>query len=58
MDYGEKTFEEMLFQIRQKAKHDLEEAQQILNAKDEDFEVNIVRGKLIQHHIRSVSPNP
>lgn len=56
MDWGEHTFEEMVQQIRAKAQRELEAAQAILEADDVDFDVAIVRGSIVQHFVREVTP--
>lgn len=58
LDWGEKSFEEMSRQMRERAGHLMEEAQAILEAADGDFEVHIVRGPYVQHFIRNVEPAP
>lgn len=54
LDWGEKTFEEMVSKIKQKAEFDLKCATAILEAAPEDFEVDIVRGSIVQHWVRKV----
>lgn len=56
LDYGEKPFEDMVSQIKQKARHDLEVAQTILDTPASDFEVAVVRGPHAQHFVRNVTP--
>jgi hypothetical protein len=56
MDWGEKTFEQMMAIIRRKAEQDLEAATAILNASDCDFECAVVRGPYVQHFVREVQP--
>jgi hypothetical protein len=46
----------MVAQIRSMAEHQLETAQAILAAEPEDFEVAVVRGRHVQHHVRDVKP--
>lgn len=58
MDWGEKSFENMVVQMRERAEALLAEANAILEAEDSDFEVDIVRGQLVQHFIRHVEPKP
>lgn len=58
MDYGEKSFEEMVRQIRAYAEGLKEEAEAILEADDTAFDVAIVRGPYVQHFVREVAPKP
>lgn len=54
MDYGEKTAAEMIATYRRNAESDLAKAQAILAAADDDFQIKVVRGVHVQHHIRTI----
>lgn len=54
LDWGEKTREEMVKTIRARADWLRKEVAEIDATRDEDFEVDIVRGSHVQKHIRSV----
>jgi hypothetical protein len=54
MDWGEKTRAEMVAIMRERARHLREAADAIDETEDDEFEVDIVRGSIVQHHIRSV----
>lgn len=54
LDWGERSFEQMFAAIRKKANDDLKVAQAILNADPDDFEVDVVRGPIVQKHVRKV----
>lgn len=56
MDWGRLTREQMIAQARKNAKLDAEIAQKILDAKDEDFIVKIVRGSIVQHLVEDLKP--
>ena len=51
-NYGERTVPEMIETLRRYARADLERAEKILAAKDEDFQVEVVRGVIVGHHIK------
>lgn len=57
MDWGEHSFERMVAQIKAQAAREFEEAKAILDAKDDDFEVAVVRGPIVQHFVRKVEPS-
>lgn len=57
LDWGEHSFAEMVATIRRSAEREMEKAQAILDAEDGDFEVTIVRGPIVQHFVREVSPS-
>lgn len=54
MDYGELTREEMVKMIRARADHLRDAVAAIDATADSEFEVDIVRGTWVQHHIRRV----
>lgn len=56
MDWGEHSHAEMVAQIRNRARYQLEEAQAVLAARPEDFDVDVVRGSIVQRHIRKIEP--
>lgn len=56
MDWGEKTYAEMLAQLRARARQQLAEAQEVLATPDDGFDVDVVRGSVVQHFIRKVLP--
>lgn len=52
MDYGEVPPQEIIQRLRNIHQEQLEAAQKVLAAKDEDFEIEVVRGKFVEHHIK------
>lgn len=54
MDWGERSFEDMHAQITRYAEDMRDRAAELLAAKPEDFEVAVVRGSVVQHHVRNV----
>lgn len=54
MDWGEHTAEDMLGQLRRYAAHLRARAEEIESAADEDFQIDVVRGSIVQHHVRTV----
>ncbi len=48
MEHGRRTRSEMIAKLKQKAEHDLHEAQRILAATDGMFEVAVVKGCWVQ----------
>lgn len=58
MDYGELSHAEMVEKIRDHARHNKANADAILAAADEDFEVVILRGVHVQYFVRNVLPEP
>lgn len=54
LDFGELTREEMVKTIRARADWLRKEVADIDATRDEDFEVDVVRGRYVQKHIRSV----
>lgn len=61
-DWGRKTPDEMISQIRSYAKSLQAEAEAILAIEDHEFQVDVVRGSIVQHHVkelqRSTRPRP
>lgn len=54
MDWGEKTAEEMIRQARTYAAHLRAQADEIDATADESFQIDIVRGSCVQHHVRTL----
>lgn len=54
MEWGEETPAVMLEKLRKYHRSQLEESLQILALPDEAFDVDIVRGSIVQHHVRSL----
>ena len=52
MEYGRLTRAEMIDKLRAMATHQKEKAERILCASDDEFDVRIVRGKIVQHLIK------
>lgn len=55
-DWGEHSADEMIAQYRQHAERMKAEAEEVLAASDEDFQVRLVRGPIVQHLIRELQP--
>jgi hypothetical protein len=51
-NYGERTAEEMIRDLRKMHHHDLERAQKVLAMEDHEFEIEVVRGSIVGHHIK------
>lgn len=56
MDWGEKSYEDMVYQFRRYAARMIEEGQTILDVGIDGYEVDVVRGPIVQHHVRKVLP--
>jgi hypothetical protein len=54
MEWGEKTRPEMVKELRSYADYLREAVAAIDATSDADFEIDIVRGSIVQHHIRRV----
>ena len=54
MDWGELTPKEMIGQIRQRAEYLRAEADAIMAAKDSDFQIDVIRGPVVQHHVKTL----
>lgn len=54
LDWGEKSRSEMVRNFRIRAEHMRQVVAAIDATDDADFEVDIVRGSAVQHHIRKV----
>ena len=53
-NWGEKTADEMIQEARRYAAHLRAEAEAIEQAADADFQIDVVRGPYVQHHVREV----
>jgi hypothetical protein len=56
MDWGVKTHADMVAHLRAYAEQQLAEAQEVLATPDSGFDVDIVRGCMVQHFVRKVLP--
>lgn len=56
LEWGEKTRSEMIAIYRKNAQCDFDAASKILHARDSDFEIDVVRGSIVQHFIRKALP--
>jgi len=54
MDWGRKTVDEMIATIRRNAERDKKEAEAVLAAPDDAFQVDVVRGSIVQHHVKEL----
>lgn len=54
MDWGELSAEEMIRQIRQRAEYLRAEADAIMAASDSDFQIDVIRGSIVQHHVKTL----
>lgn len=54
MDWGEHDAAEMVRQIRARAAHLRQQVEAIEAADDQDFKIDVVRGSVVQHHLRSI----
>jgi len=52
LECGEETVEAMIEKAKSYAEYEVRQHQQVLDAKPEDFEVEVVRGVYVQRHIR------
>ena len=51
-EWGELSAQEAIKKVRDYYEHKLKEAETCLGAKDEDFEIEVVRGVHVQRHIK------
>jgi hypothetical protein len=60
LDWGQKTAPEMIAQVRAYADHMRAQVAAIDATADEDFQIEVVRGSVVQRHVRTVqqSANP
>lgn len=54
LDWGKKTPEEMIHQARKHAEYLRAEAAKIDAAADADFKIDVVKGSMVQHHIKTL----
>jgi len=54
LEWGEKTSREMVEKAVEWANHMRKVAQDVLDAADEDFQIDVVRGPYVQHHIKNL----
>lgn len=52
MDWGERS--DMVSQVRAHADHLRKQVAEIDAASDEDFDIVVVRGSVVQHHVRTL----
>ncbi len=55
-DWGEVETADLIAQARKYAEHLRAQADEIDEASDSDFKIDVVRGSIVQHHVRSVQP--
>lgn len=56
MDWDECSAESMIAMMRHRAAHFRRVADAIDTAADSDFKIDVVRGSVVQHHIRNIQP--
>ena len=56
MEYGRLTRAEIIYRTREMAKHEKIKAERILAASDDEFNVRIVRGKIVEHLVEKLLP--
>lgn len=54
LEWGEVDPKEMIARIRRHAAIMREEVELIENASDEDFQIDVVRGSAVQHHVKTL----
>jgi hypothetical protein len=54
MDWGELSAENMIGQLRRLAEHQKAQAEAILAADDEDFQVDLVEGSCVERFVRTI----
>ena len=54
MRRGRLTAQELIAEFRENAKEHKEQAEAILAAPDEAFQVDVIRGCVVQHHLKTV----
>ena len=52
LERSEESVESMLRLAKKHAEYNIKQYQQVLDAKPEDFEIEVVRGIYVQHHIK------
>lgn len=56
LEWGEKTRQEMIHEYKTQAYRDRDAAIRIIEADARDFEIDVVRGPIVQHFIRKALP--
>lgn len=54
MNWGEHSVEDMIRQLRQRAASLRAEAEEIEAAADAEFQIDVIRGSVVQRHIREL----
>lgn len=54
MDHGVCSVDEMITHVRRHADHMRKQVAEIDAAKDEDFQIDVVRGVIVQHFVRTL----
>jgi hypothetical protein len=54
MDWDRQTPEEMIRQLRRYYQKLHDDAVQILAAQDHEFQVDVIRGSIVQHHVQTL----
>jgi hypothetical protein len=54
LEWGEIDPKEMIARFREYAAGLRQEAEKIENAADEDFQIDVVRGSVVQHHVKTL----
>jgi len=54
LEWGEVDPKEMIARLRKHATSMRKEAEAIEGASDEDFQIDIVRGSVVQHHVKTL----
>ena len=53
-DWGEKSPKEMIAILRKHGRHLMDEATAIEDAEDHEFQIDVVRGPIVQHHVKTL----
>jgi hypothetical protein len=54
MDWGRKSADEMIAAARKHGERLKAEGEALLNAPDEAFQIDIVRGSIVEHHVKEL----
>jgi len=54
LEWGEKSADDMVKSARRYAAHLRDQAEEIERAFDKEFQIDVVRGSHVQHHVREV----
>jgi len=54
MDYGEVDVATMIATVKRDAAREIAELQKVLDADPSEFAVEVVRGKIVQHHVKTL----